>query len=1019
MTPAQVTCPSCRAALALKRQPRPGVLARCPKCRDVFPVDGPTDATTPRSSLDPPETAVTSSNPPPETAVTPAGAPASAAPSGEFPFLDPPQAAGEIGRLGSFRVLDVLGKGGMGVVFRAEDTGLRRHVAVKAMLPHIAADPGARARFLREARAQAAVEHDHVAPIHLVSEDGPVPFLAMPLLKGESLVSALRANPTVRVAEAVRIAREVAAGLAAAHATGLVHRDVTPGNVWLEGDGRRVKLLDFGLARAVAEADPGDQLTRPGAVVGTPAYMSPEQARGEPLDHRTDLFSLGCVLYLLLAHRPAFMGGNVPAILVAVVTKTPPRPSSLNVLVPPGLDALVMQLLAKAPGDRPPTAAEVADRLAAVEADLRTAGGAGTSDWSARSAVAPPLRGDGQARSGVVPNGSATDAGAPLELDDADETAALPPWNRVAVWLMSTAAAATAAASAAAAAAATAAAALRLRGQSPNGLALWLVGVGAAAAGIGALVLAVVVYFIRPGSPPADIPPPAEVAKHALQPPINNSKPSPEPVPEKNGVKRPVNTPAPKRLAVEKPPVVPPIVETPPVAPPVTKAPLVVPPAVPARSASWKATTQKTLLVARRMTPDATNGGRPVWLGLGPGKGADVVADGEVVCLPGYKADLSHDSGLTVRLWGNVPELEPVSVLGVRVRFHGPEPEPKVEMPLPEVGQRVDTAITLFAGRIYLTSAKNPVRVRVWAAGEGYDLGLAPESEVVVELTRVFVPGRPFDRNKAHPIRTDVVLAVVRGSVGVEIPGARHAAVRPPKAFTWSSTAPTRLDGPRELPEYDVAPSGRPAPAKSVDRNQAEAQKALDLIATLPANEFGTKALMTQLAAEAPSPYSLFRNTTGVYGLGVLATSVKELEPVVDVLADTNRGYARRAAATALSAWLIDNPQSTAALGDRLGQMLRPAGAGAEVLRLLHGTIDPDAPNPAELDRLVGLLPHGSVAVRELALRNLIPFAHPAPDRDVELKRDVGDTTGPDYTRFVQAWRARVAEVKRRPPAKN
>src|SRR5207302_10527593 len=195
------------------------------------------------------------------------------------------------------RVLGQLGAGGMGIVLRAEDPGLKRLVALKVLRPEYAAQPAARVRFIREARAAAKVEHDHIVPIFQIAESNGTAFLAMPLLKGEALSTTLHRVGMLPVPDAVRIGREIAEGLAAAHAEGMIHRDIKPGNVWLEGSRGRVRILDFGLARVTAEAGERDQtVTREGAVVGTPAYMSPEQARGFKVDHRTDLFSLGVVL---------------------------------------------------------------------------------------------------------------------------------------------------------------------------------------------------------------------------------------------------------------------------------------------------------------------------------------------------------------------------------------------------------------------------------------------------------------------------------------------------------------------------------------------------------------------------------------------------------------------------------------------------------------------------------------------------------------------------------------------------
>jgi serine/threonine protein kinase len=197
-------------------------------------------------------------------------------------ILAPAEGPGEIGRLGPYRVLRVLGSGSMGVVFEAEDPELKRPVALKAMQPNLAASDEDRQRFLREARAMASLQDDHVVAVHQVGEEGGVPFLVMPLLQGESLDDRLSRAKRLPPAEVIRIGREVAEGLAAAHARGLVHRDVKPANIWLEGSQARVKILDFGLARPVARAERAREgfLTGTGTVVGTPAYMAPEQALG-------------------------------------------------------------------------------------------------------------------------------------------------------------------------------------------------------------------------------------------------------------------------------------------------------------------------------------------------------------------------------------------------------------------------------------------------------------------------------------------------------------------------------------------------------------------------------------------------------------------------------------------------------------------------------------------------------------------------------------------------------------------
>ena len=281
---------------------------------------------------------------------------------------------GDLGRLGGFRVVRVLGRGGMGAVFEADDPTLGRRLALKVMLPYLAARPRAKQRFLREAAAAARVEHDHIVPVYLIGEDAGVPFLAMPLLAGESLDDAMRDRRPLPADLVLRVGREAAEGLAAAHAAGLVHRDVKPANVWLERDAggafRRVRLLDFGLAKAVSDATAGaDDLTLPGAVMGTPAYMAPEQARGLPVDARADLFSLGCVLYQMATGRRPFAGPDPLAVLSALANDTPPPAHTVNPDVPPALSALINRLLVKDPAGRPASARVVADELARIAAD--------------------------------------------------------------------------------------------------------------------------------------------------------------------------------------------------------------------------------------------------------------------------------------------------------------------------------------------------------------------------------------------------------------------------------------------------------------------------------------------------------------------------------------------------------------------------------------------------------------------------------------------------------------------------
>lgn len=285
-------------------------------------------------------------------------------PANFLEILAPAEAADELGRLASYRVLSVLGQGGMGIVFHAEDIQLRRPVALKVMNPSLARSSNARQRFVREAQAAAAVAHDHIVSIYQVGEERGFPFLAMPLLRGESLDDRLRRVGKLTVAEALRIGREIAEGLAAAHEHGLVHRDIKPANVFLEAGSDRVKIVDFGLARG---ANDDARLTQTGTIMGTPAYMAPEQARGEGVDARSDLFSLGCILYRICTGVSPFHAPDVISTLTALAINTPKSPCEINLDIPQAFSNLIAELLSKNPAQRPASARVVADRIAGIE----------------------------------------------------------------------------------------------------------------------------------------------------------------------------------------------------------------------------------------------------------------------------------------------------------------------------------------------------------------------------------------------------------------------------------------------------------------------------------------------------------------------------------------------------------------------------------------------------------------------------------------------------------------------------
>lgn len=291
----------------------------------------------------------------------------SAVRGGPFTFLKPPLQSDELGRLADYRVLQLVGQGGMGIVFRAADTRLSRVVALKVMQPRFASDGAMRQRFLREARAMAAIKSDHVVTVYEVGVASDVPFLVMELLEGDALEVYHQKVGRQPLPQVVRIGREAAQGLAAAHARGLIHRDIKPGNLWLEAPTGRIKILDFGLARVNTDSA---QLSQVGVILGTPAFMAPEQARGDSVDHRADLFSLGCVLYWLCTNERPFKGTDVLSTLSALASHDPQPPQTLSVDIPTALSELIMQLLQKDPGRRPASSQAVADSLAAIERSL-------------------------------------------------------------------------------------------------------------------------------------------------------------------------------------------------------------------------------------------------------------------------------------------------------------------------------------------------------------------------------------------------------------------------------------------------------------------------------------------------------------------------------------------------------------------------------------------------------------------------------------------------------------------------
>lgn len=281
-------------------------------------------------------------------------------PKAPVDFLPPSDDPSHLGRLDQFNILSVIGRGGMGIVLRGFDTYLQRDVAVKVLDPTMGDDEVARKRFCRESRTAASINHENVVAVHHVAheESSDLPYLVMQLIDGESLDERL-ARGRLSMRDVIGIGAQVAAGLAAAHEKGLIHRDVKPANVLLERGTNRVKLTDFGLARAAEDV----RLTGTGLVTGTPLYMAPEQARGEDVDARADLFSLGVLLYELCTGQTPF-DAKTPLAVLKKVTDERHRPvRELNPETPEWLADIIDRLLAKSPADRFQTAREVADIL--------------------------------------------------------------------------------------------------------------------------------------------------------------------------------------------------------------------------------------------------------------------------------------------------------------------------------------------------------------------------------------------------------------------------------------------------------------------------------------------------------------------------------------------------------------------------------------------------------------------------------------------------------------------------------
>jgi eukaryotic-like serine/threonine-protein kinase len=295
-------------------------------------------------------------------------------------------------RLGPYEILSSIGAGGMGEVYKARDTRLKRDVALKVLPESLAADPDRLRRFQLEAQAAGALNHPNILVVYDIGHEW-TPYLVSELLEGQSLREGL-GEDKLAVSKAIDIARQIAAGLAAAHSKSITHRDIKPENLFLSKDGQ-VKILDFGLAKvtaaekASADSPTETQFTDPGSVVGTASYMSPEQIRAKPVDHRSDIFSLGCVLYEMLSGRWAFHGDTAVETMNAILKQDPPDLATLDATLPPALDRIVRHCLEKNPDDRFQSVRDLAFDLESLSQTSQTtqAGGRATAGQTSRRAA--------------------------------------------------------------------------------------------------------------------------------------------------------------------------------------------------------------------------------------------------------------------------------------------------------------------------------------------------------------------------------------------------------------------------------------------------------------------------------------------------------------------------------------------------------------------------------------------------------------------------------------------------------
>jgi hypothetical protein len=404
----------------------------------------------------------------------------------------------------------------------------------------------------------------------------------------------------------------------------------------------------------------------------------------------------------------------------------------------------------------------------------------------------------------------------------------------------------------------------------------------------------------------------------------------------------------------------------------------------------------------------------PAWSRLDAADEATVTSNNQVVCLPGYKADVQLDTGVKVHLWGNVPELLPGRLLESRVKFHAPERKAEGK------GEDFNADISLLAGRIYLKATKPAgAKVRLRFAGQVWDVTLPDDkSEVLAEVVTAYDPGTPFAKAGGQLPRTEVQVAVIQGSAALAVPERfkTFAKVAAPAVVTWDSKSGTLAD-----PNQIDPKNGYYEKFFLVSSAQGTAvQKALTDMATRLKDKNGIRLMLLEILTADPDASRVVITQMAVFAQQAIVSGPMaddELKPLIDLLTDEVRGYGRWATVNALAYWIAQSPRNTALLGEQLDTKLRGDGEPEVVLRLLRGYTSPANPNPADLDQLVKYLEHPSVAIRELALWNLVNFVDPNAAKT--LFADVAQAGTPGYEKFVAGWKARVQEIKNRPPDKD